>query len=78
MSRDGTPVCWSEEYIRTGKRERIEVEKVDSEAGVAVTIGRALSVESAREYIAGADPGRYRIVRVTHEVVDTITRENDR
>lgn len=77
MKRDrGTPVCWAEGYIRTGKRERIEVEKIED--GMAMTLGRATDVESARRYIQDAGPGTFRIVRVTHEVVDTITMEKVR
>ena len=67
---EGTPVCWDEGYVKTGKRSRIEVEKI--EGGMAFTLGRAHSIAAARRYIMDAAPGVYRIVRVTHEAVATI------
>lgn len=77
MSR-GAQVCWAEEYIRTGKRERIEVERVDDEAGIVFNLGRATSIDAARKYIRGAGPGHFRIVRVTHEAVETTQNEEER
>lgn len=73
MSRHtGARVCWNEQYIRTGHRERIEVEQVDN--GMATTLGSAPDVEAAQHYINKQTSGEFRIVRVTHQVVETIKR----
>jgi hypothetical protein len=70
VTRRGTPVTWNEQYIRTGHRERIEVEQITG--GMAHTLGSAPDVEAAQHYINKQASGEFRIVRVTHQVVETI------
>jgi hypothetical protein len=72
VTKNGTPVCWDPAYLKSGKRQRVEIEKIED--GMALTLGRASSMTAARRWIRGASPGVYRIVLVTHEAVATVKR----